>query len=123
MLLFYGSRKWFSAIRNLLPEQEAELGGLLEGSEIPIRLKFVGWLVVVLRVVLLPHLLAVSRGLSGEFRGVLDGKGGDSHVGEGEMVGAEIVSLLRLAIGRNLQVEAARQSAAPAARTWSAPRP
>src|SRR5215471_10830748 len=61
---------------------------------------------VVLLVELLPRFLVVVRWLAGELCGVVNGERRDSSMRKREMIGAEVVSLLRFGIGGNREVEA-----------------
>src|SRR5271157_429236 len=96
----------FILVGDLPSEQEPILGGLLEGCKIPVRLEFIGGLVVVVAVVIFPHPGAKTLRLPGKLGGVADGKSRDAAVGERKMVGAEVVALLRLGVGRNGQIQA-----------------
>src|ERR1035437_4874571 len=59
-------------VGDVLAEQKAVLGGLLQGGEIPIALELVRWLVVMPAVVLLVGLLAEAGRLAEELGGVAD---------------------------------------------------
>ena len=75
-----------------------------------------------LLVELFPGLAVEIGGFAGKLGSVVDGEGRDADVGERKMVGAEIVALLRLAVGGNFQVQPPGDRTAPAARRWSARR-
>src|ERR1019366_6592897 len=59
-------------IRDVLAEQQSVLRGLPQRGEIPVALELVRWLVVVLADVLPVGLLAETRRLADELRGVPD---------------------------------------------------
>src|SRR5262249_44087599 len=87
-------------------QQKPVLGSLLKCREVPIRLKLVGWLMVMLAVVLLVGALAELGRLPSEYRGMPDSECRHAHMRESEMVGPEVVAGLRLGVRRDLQVEA-----------------
>jgi len=86
-------------IGDIAAQEETVFGGLRQGGEIPIGLKFVGGVVIMIGVVFQPLLVAVAGGLAYEFGSASDGECGDAGVGEREMVGAEVVALLGLVVG------------------------
>src|ERR1019366_9159954 len=91
-------------------QNESELCRLGHRGEIPVRLEFVGGLMVVLRVVSLEHPLAIARRLTVEFCAHADGERRNAGVRERKMVRAEIVALLGMGIRLNGKIEPFRDT-------------